>query len=106
MGLYNPVSLQTQTISGNATLKIVPANTSPGNLLAANPSRVGATIFNASTANLFINFGTNTLDSTNNFAAKIIPGGYYEVPVTYTGIIAGVWDANAPNTSAKVLEFS
>ena len=62
-------------------------------LLAANSSRIGATVYNDSVSrNLYLLLGSGPA-STSVFTA-ILPknGGYYEVPYGYIGIIVGVWD--------------
>ena len=62
-------------------------------LLAANPSRRGATFFNDSaSANLFVKLGTTA--SATSFTVMVPPSGYYEVPSpAYTGAIDGIWSA-------------
>lgn len=59
-------------------------------ILAANPDRKGATIWNNGTANLFIELGAKA--ALTAFALKITPGSYYEVPFGYSGRISGIWD--------------
>jgi len=39
-----------------------------------------------------------------DYAAKLDPGGYYEVPFGFTGAISGIW--SAANGNALVREFS
>ena len=65
--------------------------------------RVGWSVFNDSTANLFVKFGVTA--STSSFTVKIAPGGYYEMPTTptYQGQIDGIWDA--ANGNARVTEL-
>jgi len=71
-------------------------------ILAANASRVGATIYNDSTANCYLKLGTGA--STTSFTAKMGSGSYYEVPFGYVGAINGYWDA--ANGYARVTEFT
>lgn len=71
-------------------------------LLASNTSRLGATIFNDSTANLYVKFGTAA--STSDFTVKLPPGAYYEVPFLYTGVLTGTWDAI--NGNARMTELT
>jgi hypothetical protein len=71
-------------------------------LLAANGARLGATFYNDSTANLYLKLGATA--STTSFSARILPGGYYELPFSYTGEVDGVWDAAAG--AARVTELS
>lgn len=72
-------------------------------ILAANNNRMGAAIFNDSTADLFLLLATGAASSTN-FTVKLAAGAYYEVPFSYHGVIKGRW-ASA-NGFARVTEFS
>jgi hypothetical protein len=72
-------------------------------LLQSNINRTGVTIYNDSTANLYLKLAGGTV-SINNFTVKIRPDGYYEVPFNYSGIILGIWDA--VNGFARITEFS
>lgn len=61
-------------------------------LLAANPARKCFSIFNLGTEDtLYIRLG-DAPAATNDFAVRILPGGYYESPINYTGAVQGVWD--------------
>ncbi|MEH2287173.1 hypothetical protein [Nostoc sp.] len=103
MALYNPASVTVVTPSSNtSTPTSVDAATTSNIILAANSNRVGATIWNNSTANLYIEFGATT--TTSAFVAKISPGGYYELPFRYIGVISGIWDA--ANGKALVRELT
>jgi len=74
-------------------------------ILASNSNRLGATIFNDSTADLYLLLGSGANASTTNFSVKVAAGGYYEVPFNYTGAIDGVWGA-AGSGNARVTEFT
>ena len=76
-------------------------------LIASNTSRLGATIYNDSTALLYLKLGASA--STSDFTAVVAPltssiGGYYEVPFGYTGIITGIWASATGN--ARVGELT
>jgi hypothetical protein len=71
-------------------------------LLASNTSRVGAAVFNDSTALLFVKLGATA--SATSFTVKLYQDGYFEVPFGYTGIIDGIW-ASATG-SARVTEVT
>lgn len=71
-------------------------------LLAANVARLGATIFNDSTAILYVKFGTTA--SLTSFTVRMISNAYYEVPFRYTGRIDGIWASATGN--ARVTELS
>lgn len=58
-------------------------------LLPSNSSRLGATIYNDSSALLYVKMGA--LASTTDYTIKLFPQSYWEVPFGYTGEIDGVW---------------
>jgi hypothetical protein len=71
-------------------------------ILAANVNRQGATIFNDSTAILYLAL-SNVVATNAVYTVQIAAGGYYEVPAKYTGIIKGIWAA--ANGNARVTEL-
>ena len=80
----------------------VAGNASSVSLLAANAARLGATIYNDSTANLYVRLGSTA--SSSNFTIKLAPNDYYEVPFNYTGAINGIWDSATGN--ARITELT
>jgi hypothetical protein len=88
--------------SNVATRTVIAASVTSVSLVSSNPARKGITIWNNSTANLYIDFGANP--STSSFAVKISADGYYELPYSYTGSIGAIWDA--ANGSALVRELT
>lgn len=88
-------------VTANATPASVTAATSSTSLLAANANRRGATIFNDSTAILYLALAGSA--STTAFTTKVQPDGYYEVPFDYAGAIFGIWAA--ANGAARVTEL-
>lgn len=72
-------------------------------ILASNVARMGAAVYNDSTAVLTLLVGAGTQSATV-FTLKIAAGGYYEVPFKFTGRLAGNW-ASATG-SARVTEYS
>lgn len=105
MPLSNPstveVNFPSSTGATASTVASVAPPTAAATLLAPNEDRKGATIWNNSTARLFIDHG-ETVGATD-FTARLEPGGYYEVPYGYTGIITGIWES--ANGNAQVREF-
>lgn len=71
-------------------------------LLSANSNRLGATVFNDSTATLYLKLGTTA--STSSFTVMMAPSGYYEVPFNYTGQIDGIWSSGTGN--ARITELT
>jgi len=87
-----PVIQQPSTV---ATITSVPGAASDTTLLAANTLRVGATIYNDSTAVLYLKLGTGA--SSSSYTVKILQQGYYELPFNYQGVVNGAWSAAAGN---------
>lgn len=107
-----PVSLASTTVTGtvatreatNATSAItsVTASVTTVTLKALNASRRGLSVYNNSTADLYLKLGATA--STTSFTVKVLAGGYYEVPFNYTGVVDGIW--SAANGSALVTEIT
>ena len=89
-------------VTNTAAISSVNSSASNVTLLSANSNRRGAAIYNASTAVLYVKFGTTA--STSSFTVKMAADSYYEVPFGYTGRIDGIW-ASA-NGAALVTEFT
>ena len=85
------------TTSGHVS---VAASTSNVTLLGDQPVRSGASIYNDSTANLYLKLGATA--STSSFTTIVRPNQLYEVPFGYTGIIDGLWSAATGN--ARIME--
>jgi hypothetical protein len=92
----------TASISASVTSAAIDSTTDKVTLLAANPSRVGATIFNDAVNELRIDFDPTVAAPT---AVGISSGAYYEVPFGYTGIITGKWVTPDPDGKAVIREF-
>jgi hypothetical protein len=93
----------TETRPATATLSNVSGSASSVTLLASNANARLRTVFNDSTANLFLKFGATA--STSSFTVKIAAGGYYEFPQPlYTGLVDGIWDA--ANGAARLTEVA
>lgn len=89
------------------TMSSVAASASAVTVLAANASRLGATVVNDSAAILYLGLSATT--PTNAlYTVAIQPtgtvGSYYEVPFRYTGIIRGIWASATGN--ARVTELT
>ena len=65
-------------------------------------SAAGRTVFNDSTAILYLKFGATA--TTDDYTVQIAADGYYEFPQpVYTGRVDGIWAA--ANGSAKTTEW-
>ena len=69
----------------------VAASATSVTLLSALATRLGATLFNDSTAIAYVKFGTTA--STTDFIVELGPNAYYEVPVNYRGRIDCIWSS-------------
>ena len=85
------------------TQSIVAASASDVTILASNTARFGATVFNDSTALLYLLLA-NTTSSATVFTTKMPAGSYFEVPFGYTGVIKGIWASATGN--ARVTEIT
>jgi hypothetical protein len=92
-----------QGTAGTGTQSSVGSSATDVTILAANAARLGATVFNDSTAVLYLLLGAGTSSATVH-TVQMPSGGYYEVPFGYTGILKGLWAA--ANGSARVTEFA
>ena len=93
------------TAATGTITSVASANTDT-TILASNTGRKGATIFNDSTALLYLAL-SNTTSSATVYSVQIPAGGYYELPnagAVYTGVIKGIW-ASA-NGNARVTELT
>lgn len=99
MPLSNPPSFPKP---GTCTSSTVAASVASVSLLAANAARVEFTVWNASTAIMYLDFDATA--TTADYAVRIDPSGYFESPVSYTGQVSAIW--SAANGSALVRDFS
>lgn len=98
-GTVNP------TRAGTGTHSSVNDTATSTTLLAANGSRLGGTIFNDSSALLYVLWGSGTASSTN-YSVRVYSNGYVEIPSNYTGIVVGVWASDPNDGTAQISEFS
>lgn len=90
------------TRPATATSSNVSSSASNVTLLVSNAGRLGATVYNDSTAILYLKLGATA--SSSSHTLQMAAGGYFEVPFWYTGIIDGIW-ASA-NGSARLVEVT
>jgi len=95
-GIYEVVAAHPNSSASSSVVAAV-ANTL---LLASNLTRSGVTVFNDSTATLYLKLGLAA--SPTSYTVKMLPGAYYEAPFGYTGNVYGYWDA--VNGAARVTE--
>jgi len=90
--------------SPTATTTQVADSASSVQILAANTSRLGATIFNDSTAALYVKMGTTA--SATDYTIRLIQYEYFKVPFGYTGRIDGIWASDPGDGAARITEFT
>lgn len=90
-------------VSDTATVTQVSDLDTVQTLLVANTDRKAFSIFNNSTAILYVKLGSGA--SSTDFSFRIVPQGYYESGFfAYTGIITGTWASNQSG-EAQITEF-
>lgn len=97
-GLYanKLITTTVRTIGPSASvITAVTASTTSVALLAANPDRLGATIYNESSEALLLKLGVDA--SAQSYSRLMLPNDYYEVPFGYTGQIDGIWGLDVGN---------
>jgi hypothetical protein len=80
VNFQKPTTSTTSSVASSATNVL---------LLSSNTLRLGATVYNDSTAILYLKLGTTA--TTSDFTIKMLPTSYYEVPFGYLGEIEGIW---------------
>lgn len=72
-------------------------------ILAANSDRMGAAVYNDSSAILYLRYSA-TAATTSTFTVKMFPEDYHEIFGGYTGQLVGIWASAAG--SARVTELT
>lgn len=96
------VAVDSLPASGTGTLSNVSGTASSTTLLASNSARKGGSVYNDSTAILYVKTGVTA--SNTSFTVKMQPDDYWEIPFGYTGRIDGIW-ASATG-AARVTEYT
>ena len=99
---HSPITAK-EIRAGTSAISSVTASVSVQTLLAANANRLGATIYNGGSKDLWVKFGTGA--SASSYTVKMVKDAYYEVPYGYTGIITGIWDTS-PSGEALMTEMT
>jgi hypothetical protein len=97
----NSIRIHTKTSSSSVTS--VSGSASSVSLLASTSGRVGAMVYNDSTATLYVKFGATA--STTSFTYLLAAGATLEFPQPiYTGAVDGIW-ASATG-AARITELT
>lgn len=90
--------------SSTATTTVVAGTNVAFDLLAADPLRLGFTVFNQSdTDTMYLLFQPAGAASPSSFSVPLQPNTYYEVPFRYYGRVSAVWSAANPLTTMAML---
>jgi hypothetical protein len=95
-----PVIIPTTSV----TTTSVNDNAASVTLLASNTLRRFCTIYNDSSATLYVRL-SSLAASTTTYNAQLPTGGYLEVPGNYTGAITGIWASDPNDGAARIGEF-
>jgi hypothetical protein len=91
--------------AGTGTHTSVNDTATSATLLAANASRLGGTIYNDSSALLYVLWGAGTA-SASNYSVRVYSNGYVEIPANYTGVVVGVWASDPNDGASHATEFT
>jgi hypothetical protein len=89
--------------SATATLSSVNDTATSTTLLAANAARLGVIIHNDSTSILYAKFGATA--SATSYTYRVEPNATLELAYGYTGLIDGIWSADAAG-AARITEIT
>src|SRR4051812_40820522 len=87
--LRDIAKMQDRQISRDGITYKIPADTNPVHVLEPNRFRHLVTIYNDSTAVMYLALGANA--GLDQYTVKLAAGDYYETPAGYTGPISAVW---------------
>jgi hypothetical protein len=88
------------------TAPAVPESAGTHVVLAANPKRVGAIVYNDSTQALFLRFHAGAATAAADHNVKLAAGERYTVPFGYAGAITGLRAAADGAAVCRVSEFT
>ncbi len=94
----------TPIVSTTATRTVVADNAASVKLLSANSARLQASIANDSSAALYVALGVAA--TTTNYTARVLQWGLYELPLSYTGEVYGIWAADPNDGAARITELT
>ena len=89
--------------SSAASITSVSDTATSTTVLASNPDRKGFSIYNDSTAIMYVKMGATA--SSSDYSFQIKPQGFYETWGGYTGVIDAIWASDASG-AAKVSEYT
>lgn len=101
--ITNTVKTQPTACTTGAQTSVA-GNASSVTVLAANAARLGGSVYNDSTAILYLLLVTGGTASTTAYSVQLAPNAYFEIPFGYTGALIGIWASATGN--ARVTEYT
>lgn len=80
--------------------------TSPATLLAANPNRLGATIYNNTGTILYVLLGNGTVSATFFSKRMTTSDDYYQIPDGFTGVVTAIRNSGTTPQPVYVTEMT
>ena len=78
-------------MAATTTLSNVTASASSVTLVSTDAARLGVTLFNDSSSDCYIKYGTTA--SATNYTYKMGAYDYFEIPTKWRGRIDAIWDS-------------
>lgn len=103
LGANNDVTA-VKDLGGTATRTQVADNAADVQLLAANAARFSWSVYNDSTAILYLAMG-GAAATTTNYTAQVPPNSYFSDD-TYAGEVRGIWASDPGTGAARVTEVT
>lgn len=101
-GLVVTSSVSSEPKASTTSFSQVLAANSNVNLSSPNTARLGVSVYNSGTGNLYLKLGQTA--SLTSYTVIVGPSAYYEAPYRYTGQVDGYWDV--AGGSGSITEFS
>ncbi len=92
-GSSAPLTVQDAVSTGSVVTAV--ARTAGVVALIASSSQTprGVTLYNDSAANMFILYGSGTVNQTTNYSIRVASQGYLEIPFNFNGPIYATWQS-------------
>lgn len=103
-GSSSPLFIQDSVHTGSAITAIARTSSVVALIPSSSQTRRGVTIYNDSAANMFVLYGSGTVNQTTNYSIRVGSQAYLEVPDNFNGPIYTVWQS-AGAGNALVTEF-
>lgn len=99
-----PLFVETAVHTGSSITAVARTASVVALIPSSSQTRRGVTIYNDSAANMFVLYGSGTVNQTTNYSIRVGSQAYLEVPDNFNGPIYTVWQS-AGTGNALVTEF-